>query len=533
MNAAPPCGHPYAEPPVSRCDLCAVRDRPHRQHWRTQAPRPKASPLVGRAEAPVVQVGYCGSLGRYKWAVVRGHTVIAGGGPNDHEATEPEAEDAAEAAKPIAGYPRPTVRHLLYHVYPRSGSRWRRPILRIREAMPLFNGRKIVAIAHDGTTEHPVMVRDALAGCGCEFVEVPNNPDRREVETFLPLFERVADLVGPEHATLYAHAKGVTRPAESTSDRWTMALEEACLDHWPLVAEHLSRFPITGPFKKLGRGWPDHESLSDWHYSGSYFWFRNDQVFTRPNWRTIDQFWGGIEPWPSLRFSPELAGCLLFEGRVPGFDLYRQDVWERDIEPALATWRAVQASTLPAPASRSLNLGCGPHSFPGWLNVDVIETDTIKPDVVVNGPRLPFADAAFGVAYLGHMLEHVAWDRVPIVLAEVRRVVRPGGEVRIVGPDAGRAILRSIHNRDKPAAESHIWEVIEDSSHYQRHEPGRDWPGARHQWTCYAERVVWAMKNAGFVDVAELPLTIEAFGETWPVVDYTNSSQCAVVGRVP
>jgi hypothetical protein len=40
--------------------------------------------------------------------------------------------------------------------------------------------------------------------------------------------------------------------------------------------------------------------------------------------------------------------------------------------------RSARASALPAPASKLLNLGCGPHSFPGWLNVDVIATETIK-----------------------------------------------------------------------------------------------------------------------------------------------------------
>lgn len=427
-------------------------------------------------------------------------------------------------------YQEPTIRHLLYHIYPRQNGRWRRALLRIQESLPLFNGTKTIAVAFDGTTEHPQMVRDAMEGTGCEIIEVRNDPDRREVATFLPLFEKVAGFTGPEHATFYGHAKGVTRPKEATSDRWREALNDIYLDDWPAIARQLTRYPVTGAFKKIGRGWRADESESDWHYSGSWLWFRNDALFRRANWQKIDQFWGGIEPYPSLHFDVAEAGCLFHEGRVPGMNLYNADYWRAVVEPEFSRWKSARSRR--SPSCRNLNLGCGQHSFPGWFNVDVIETDIIRPDQIVPfDGSLPFDDGAFERAYLGHVLEHIPWDRVQIALAEVRRVVRKGGEVRIVGPDVKRAIRRSIDNPDKPAAESHLWEVIEDHSHHQRQE-SIDWPGARHQWCAYADRIVWAMNKAGFVDVQELPLVANEFKD-WPVVDFTNSSQCAVAAKVP
>ncbi|HYH65878.1 MAG TPA: methyltransferase domain-containing protein [Urbifossiella sp.] len=442
-------------------------------------------------------------------------------------------EDCAEYTPALA--PEPAVRHLLYHVYPRREGDWRTRVLRLRERIKMFNGRRVVAVAHDGTTEHPNLVEDALKGTGCEVIAVPNDPNRREVATFLPLFARVAADAAPGHATLYGHAKGVTRPETSTAARWAAALEEVHLDHWPAVADRLRRFPIVGAFQKRGAGWMPEESLSDWHFSGSWFWVRNADLFAR-DWTRIDRFWGGIESYPSLHFAPHEAANLVCGGAVPDVNLYDHAFWERAVEPALAAFRAANAvrePAGPAAAPRWLNFGCGPHYAPGWLNVDVVETQTIRPDVVVpaRGP-LPFQAGAFDRCYMSHVLEHVPWDDVPQVLAEVRRVVRPGGEVLVVGPDFARALERLRAEPHSADAVRQVWEVTEDDSHYQRNEPTFDWPGARHYWNCYEERVHRSLVRAGFAEVRALPVEPKPPLTDWPVVCYATN-QCAVHGRVP
>jgi hypothetical protein len=235
-----------------------------------------------------------------------------------------------------ADLPGIAVRHLLYHVYPRRGSRWRERVLRLRERIEHFNGRRVVAVASDGTTDPPAHVADALAGCGCEVVPVENDPNLREVATFLPLFERVSELRDPTHATLYAHAKAVTRPEGAACHEWAAALEEVLLN-WPAVAEGLRRHPLAGAFKKVGRGWP--ESSSDWHFSGSWFWFRNAELFAK-DWRRIDRFWSGIEPYPSLHFPKGHAACVFHAGTVDGVRLYDGGYWERAVRPELEKFRA-------------------------------------------------------------------------------------------------------------------------------------------------------------------------------------------------
>jgi hypothetical protein len=257
-------------------------------------------------------------------------------------------KDRVEPAAVQAVFPPITTRNLLAHVYPVAGNGvWQRNVRQLVRRIGLFNGRRVVAIMLDAAIDPPAKVRAEFAGCGdVEFIELRNDAQLREVASFLPLFESV-ESTDPTQATLYIQAKGVTRPADHTSHLWTEILYETHLDYWGFVERLLRQFPIAGAFKKLGAGWSAEQTQSDWHYSGSWLWFRNDQLFSKPDWRTIDQFWSGIEPYPSLHFRPHEAGELFMSGTMPSMQLYPTGEpntgWNyitRTVMPALVRWRA-------------------------------------------------------------------------------------------------------------------------------------------------------------------------------------------------
>lgn len=89
-----------------------------------------------------------------------------------------------------------------------------------------------------------------------------------------------------------------------------------------------------------------------------------------------------------------------------------------------------------------LNLASGLHptQLPDWVNIDLPWEGVATPHVYGDAMRLPFRDAAFDTAYVGHVLEHIEWDAIPAMLAELRRVLQPGATVAFVGPDIERAI---------------------------------------------------------------------------------------------
>lgn len=233
------------------------------------------------------------------------------------------------------------VRHLLYHVFPHAangGAIWRWNVAKLKRRLSLFNGRRVVGIAVDGSTEPASAVRDALDGCGCEFVEVANNPALREGTTFHSLHERVAEFTGPEHATFFGHAKGVTSEAWAAgARRWTEAMYSACLDYWPEVRRLLIGHPLVGPFKRVGNLFPEAPE-STWHYSGSFRWFRNADVFRKSSWRDIDKVWIGVESWPSKHFEAEDGAVLIDEFPQTGLALYADDFWRERATPAVTAW---------------------------------------------------------------------------------------------------------------------------------------------------------------------------------------------------
>ncbi len=237
------------------------------------------------------------------------------------------------------GKPEPITRprHLLYHLWPVQGDGvWQTNVAELRQRLHLFDGRRAIAIVTSDNADSLETVQAAFAGERIDsWREFPNDPKLREVVTWDWLWEQVAHLSG---ATFYAHAKGVTRPwdAGSSIPRWVRLMYRSLLDEPDLIEAMLKRWPLVGTAKKLGAGFPG--SASAWHYSGTFYWVRNDALGQK--WRTIDRTWYGNEAWPGLHWKAEEAGAMAV-GRVAELDLYRLDVMSR-VEKEFEQWKSRQ-----------------------------------------------------------------------------------------------------------------------------------------------------------------------------------------------
>jgi predicted SAM-dependent methyltransferase len=99
-----------------------------------------------------------------------------------------------------------------------------------------------------------------------------------------------------------------------------------------------------------------------------------------------------------------------------------------------------------ARSGRRLNWGCGPEPAPGWINADRIDAPGIEVlGDIRHGLALPADHVECAVAI--HALQDLPYLDVVPALQELRRVLRPGGVLRVAVPDLERA-LRAYLSRD-------------------------------------------------------------------------------------
>jgi predicted SAM-dependent methyltransferase len=142
-----------------------------------------------------------------------------------------------------------------------------------------------------------------------------------------------------------------------------------------------------------------------------------------------------------------------------------------------------------------LHLGSGTRYKDGWVNVD-LAGDPV--DLAWNLARpLPMPAACASGVFSEHVLEHLPFEAGLGLLREAHRVLRPGGIVRIVVPDAGK-LLRSYVDGGRG--------FIEETR------GGRPTPMTavnelfywyRHCWLYDTQTLVLALEAAGFAETTE------------------------------
>ncbi len=86
-----------------------------------------------------------------------------------------------------------------------------------------------------------------------------------------------------------------------------------------------------------------------------------------------------------------------------------------------------------------INLGCGPDARPDWINCDIAALPGV--DLRCDVRRgLPFErDCVDAIAAI-HLIQDLAWNQIEPLLAELHRILRPGGLLRLGAPDLDKAI---------------------------------------------------------------------------------------------
>lgn len=223
-------------------------------------------------------------------------------------------------------------KHLLYHMAPIKNPMLDFNLEQLEKYWAVFDGRKVININQAAGLLRPDRIEPLLAKYhldGCEIIYSGNDKTRETrpfVEKLLPTVEHEPGI------TFFAHLKGSTRPESSACRKWAEYMYRFNLQDARKVEAALSHHAVAGIFKTG----PCGTTVPCWHYSGTFFWFRNDILFLR-KWRDIDLDRFGTEAYPARMFETHEAACLAY-GNVGGnVNLYQNETWERiekgDLQP--------------------------------------------------------------------------------------------------------------------------------------------------------------------------------------------------------
>lgn len=127
---------------------------------------------------------------------------------------------------------------------------------------------------------------------------------------------------------------------------------------------------------------------------------------------------------------------------------------------------------------KMLNIGCGSTFHEDWVNVDIYSTSEHVLEMDIR-KGIAFEDSSFDVVYSSHVLEHMTKYSAENLVAEMVRVLKPGGILRIVVPDLEAIInnyvkfKKELVNDYNPLTEANYdWTMIELYDQILRTTPG-------------------------------------------------------------
>lgn len=233
-------------------------------------------------------------------------------------------------------------RHLLYHITP-IGS-WLDNIELLNQYIDSINGTISVALALDDVSKtnsesYEELVRSKIKKEVTNLFVVKNDVQLRESATLKTLFSAalsIWDGFSGGDIFAYAHTKGVTHSNNKAVEMWT----DACYLHTFGNVKSVEKFFLdgywaVGPFKRYGK-FPHFPPGSDYHYSGTFYWFNPANFFEDHRWKSaIKAHKYGAEAYPSLVIPSHYAACNFADGVTNLYDLAycKQVVMTGDVTP--------------------------------------------------------------------------------------------------------------------------------------------------------------------------------------------------------
>jgi predicted SAM-dependent methyltransferase len=153
-------------------------------------------------------------------------------------------------------------------------------------------------------------------------------------------------------------------------------------------------------------------------------------------------------------------------------------------------------------AVRKLQIGAHVCVLPGWLNTDLYPL-SISAVALDATKTFPLPDASFDYVFSEHQLEHIDYSGALNMLKECRRILRPGGKIRLAVPSLDRLVELIQATR------------TEVQDRYIRYSTDFWWPSVQNPGPCFAFNSAFMNWGHKFLyDQATLRNALETSGFT-------------------
>lgn len=143
-----------------------------------------------------------------------------------------------------------------------------------------------------------------------------------------------------------------------------------------------------------------------------------------------------------------------------------------------------------------INVGCGRMVLDGWTNCDVqVSPKALRPpEILCDAGAIPLQSGVADEVMALHLIEHFYLWEVPAVLAEWRRLLKPGGRLILELPNLEAACRNLLSGRNDQMC---MWPLYGD--------PGHEDPYMCHRWGYTPKTIKELLVGNAFAEVRVLP----------------------------
>jgi len=150
-----------------------------------------------------------------------------------------------------------------------------------------------------------------------------------------------------------------------------------------------------------------------------------------------------------------------------------------------------------------LNIGSGTDYKRGWINIDNNSDDNIEKLDLNWDLRypLPFPDNSVDFIFNEHFVEHLTVEEARAILADLKRVLKAGGVLRIAMPDLAMVVdqYMNVDLADDPVIKRFKMDFIQTKA--ERINMSFRWWG--HKWLYDWEELDRRLRESGFVNTRQ------------------------------